>query len=172
MLEVEMEIKLGILHDGVNEFHIETTAGELGFEKDDDTWLLFPEKISVYIEVQKQSDRYYIKTKLLTTAHFLCDRCLDDFTQEIKSSFQLYYLKSFEDKVSDNSYRFLSANTNEIDMTEDVIENLLLAVPMKKLCKEDCSGLCANCGVNLNKQKCSCKRDEIDPRWAKLKNLK
>ncbi len=62
MLEVEMEIKLGILHDGVNEFHIETTAGELGFEKDDDTWLLFPEKISVYIEVQKQSDRYYIKT--------------------------------------------------------------------------------------------------------------
>ena len=167
-----MKIKLGILREGLNEFFIETTAGELGFEEDEETSLLFPEKISADIEVQKQSDRYYIKTKLSTIAHFLCDRCLSDFNRDITSSFQLYYLKGVQDKVSDSSYRFLSANENEIDLTEDVIENLLLTVPMKKLCKDGCLGLCPSCGVNLNKKKCSCKREKIDPRWEKLKNLK
>ena len=167
-----MKIKLGILHEGLNEFFIETTVGELGFGKEDETSLLFPEKISADIEVQKQNDRYYIKTKLSTVAHFLCDRCLGDFNQEITSSFQLYYLKNVEDKDNDSSYRFLPANANEIDLTEDVIENLLLAVPMKKLCKESCLGLCPSCGINLNINKCSCVQEIIDPRWEKLKNLK
>jgi uncharacterized metal-binding protein YceD (DUF177 family) len=88
-----MKIKLGILHEGLNEFFIETTAGELGFEEGEENSLFFPEKISANIEIQKQSDHYYIKTKLSTSAHFLCDRCLDDFIQEIKTSFNLYLHK-------------------------------------------------------------------------------
>ena len=171
MLEVEMKIKLGLLHDGINEFHLETTADELGFENDEISFF-FPEKISADIEVQKQSDRYYIKSTLHTIAHFLCDRCLDDFKQDIKGSFQLYYLKSGEEEVDDSNYRFLFSTAHEIDLTDDVIESLLLAIPMKKLCKESCQGLCPGCGTNLNKNKCSCNSEKIDPRWEKLKELK
>ena len=43
---------------------------------------------------------------------------------------------------------------------------------MKNLCKEDCKGLCQKCGTDLNKEKCSCKAEEIDPRWKPLVNLK
>jgi len=167
-----MKIKLGTLHDGVNELKREALASELGLEEDEKTVLWFPEKILSDIEVQKLSDRYYIKTKLFTTAHFYCDRCLDNFNQDLKSSFRLYYLKSVEAEASDSNYRFLPGNAHEIDLTEDVVENLLLAVPMKKLCKESCEGLCPDCGVNLNKKKCSCKKEKIDPRWEKLKDLK
>jgi uncharacterized protein len=45
-------------------------------------------------------------------------------------------------------------------------------MPMKPLCKEDCAGLCATCGKDLNKVKCKCTQEEIDPRWAELLKLK
>jgi uncharacterized protein len=47
-----------------------------------------------------------------------------------------------------------------------------MAVPMKALCDEDCAGLCQKCGQNLNQGKCDCPAEEIDPRWAKLNELK
>ena len=167
-----MNIKLSTLNDGVNELILEAVASDLGLEKDDEAVLWFPEKISAYIEVQKLSDRYYIKTKLSTKAHFFCDRCLDDFNQNLKSSFQLYFLKSVEEETGESNYRFLPGNAYEIDLTEDVVENLFLAVPMKKLCREKCKGLCPDCGANRNKKKCSCQQEKIDPRWEKLKDLK
>jgi len=173
MLEIKVEIRLSTLHDGVNQLNLEATASELGLEKYEETSQWFPGKVFADIEVQKQSDRYYIKTKLITKARFLCDRCLNEFNQNLKSSFRLYYLKDVEQEVEENSnYRFLSKNSNAIDLTDDVIENLFLSIPMKKLCKESCLGLCPDCGTNLNKNKCSCRREKIDPRWEKLKNLK
>jgi uncharacterized protein len=58
-----------------------------------------------------------------------------------------------------------------IDLREVVREQILLALPEQVLCREDCRGLCAKCGGNRNLINCSCDRDEIDPRWAALKNL-
>jgi len=63
-------------------------------------------------------------------------------------------------------------NTDKIDTTNDVREFALLSVPMKKLCKENCKGLCPKCGSDLNKEKCKCITEEIDPRWKPLMNLK
>ena len=168
-----MIIKLAALHDGVNNLTLETKTSELGFENDEMS-LFFPEKIVAEIEVQKLNDRFYIKTKLFTRAHFLCDRCADDYIHNLKCTFLLYYLKSIEDKEKENgsNYRFLPANSREINVTEDVFENLRLAVPMKRLCRESCLGLCSNCGENLNTVRCTCDQEKIDPRWEKLKNLK
>ncbi|MBN1225748.1 MAG: DUF177 domain-containing protein, partial [Deltaproteobacteria bacterium] len=58
-----------------------------------------------------------------------------------------------------------------IDLTEVVREQILLAVPMIPICKEDCKGLCPYCGQNLNQCKCVCAGKTIDPRWSKLQNL-
>ena len=49
--------------------------------------------------------------------------------------------------------------------------NILLTLPIKRLCKEDCKGLCQQCGNNLNLSTCQCDNDDIDPRLAKLKDL-
>jgi uncharacterized protein len=52
-----------------------------------------------------------------------------------------------------------------------VNEQILLAVPARMLCREDCKGICPDCGIDRNTGECNCVTNEIDPRWAALKNL-
>jgi len=59
----------------------------------------------------------------------------------------------------------------KIDMADIVREQILLAIPEQLLCSEDCRGLCPKCGENRNLIDCNCADDDIDPRWAALKNL-
>jgi uncharacterized protein len=59
-----------------------------------------------------------------------------------------------------------------IDTAEVVREQILLAIPDQVFCREDCKGLCPKCGANLNLIDCKCSDDDIDPRWAALRNLK
>jgi uncharacterized protein len=58
-----------------------------------------------------------------------------------------------------------------LDVDEIVKEQILLAVPTRMLCREDCKGICPQCGVDKNTGECNCETKEIDPRWAALKNL-
>jgi uncharacterized protein len=58
-------------------------------------------------------------------------------------------------------------------LLEDVLrEQVLLAVPLKAICREDCKGLCPQCGKNLNLETCSCDNAITDPRWGALKDLR
>lgn len=58
-----------------------------------------------------------------------------------------------------------------IDLTEAIRQYTLLAIPMKPLCREDCAGLCPNCGHNLNQGPCDCSPQETEPRWSELSKL-
>ena len=58
-----------------------------------------------------------------------------------------------------------------IDVDEIVKEQVLLAVPTRMLCREDCKGICPECGTDRNTGDCNCVANDIDPRWAALKNL-
>ena len=57
-------------------------------------------------------------------------------------------------------------------VAEIVAEQILLGQPLKPVCREDCAGLCQTCGVNRNRIKCGCRRDEVDPRLAPLLDIK
>ena len=58
-----------------------------------------------------------------------------------------------------------------LDLTEAICQYTMLATPMKPLCREDCVGLCQNCGHNLNQGPCDCPAPTIDPRWSELIKL-
>ncbi len=60
---------------------------------------------------------------------------------------------------------------DKIDLNQMIWEQVYLALPMKPLCKDDCRGLCPQCGTNLNLSQCNCERDFVDPRLAALKSL-
>jgi uncharacterized protein len=60
---------------------------------------------------------------------------------------------------------------DSIDLDGILREQLILALPMYPKCTEDCRGLCPVCGIDLNASSCSCERDDVDPRWEKLKLL-
>jgi uncharacterized protein len=61
---------------------------------------------------------------------------------------------------------------DQIDLGEMVREQLFLGVPMRRLCREDCKGLCPECGVNRNNERCDCvPKADVDPRLAELGKL-
>lgn len=60
----------------------------------------------------------------------------------------------------------------ELNLSPYVWEVLLLGLPERAHCKEDCKGLCPVCGQNKNERDCGCSTDEIDPRFAVLRDLK
>ena len=87
-----------------------------------------------------------------------CGRCLAPLTLEIRNDrVELYYAKS-------------DIAAEEVDISADVRDELLIELPMNPLCNEECKGLCPICGTDLNKKKCRCKRPE-NPVWSALDGI-
>ncbi len=89
---------------------------------------------------------------------FECSRCLEEFTEKIKIE--------LEEEIPREEIN----NLENVDLTHLLKENILLSIPIKLLCSEDCKGLCPVCGQNLNYEQCDCKKENVDPRLAKLKD--
>lgn len=167
-----MKLNLLNLHEGVNRLNLCIDPEKLRSEEADEALSLFTNKIDADVEIQKFSDKYFIKVGLTTASQLTCDRCLVEYDQNFRTRFQLVYSKHASSQSSDDDYRFIDEKVVEIDLSDDIRENLLLMIPMKRLCREDCAGLCPTCGANLNDEMCPCKAEAIDPRWEKLKKLK
>ena len=107
-----------------------------------------------------------------------CARCLEPVASDLKSSFDLLYRpRGIEGRGPDTS---ISEAETEISfysgdglLLEDVLkEQVLLAVPLKALCREDCQGLCPGCGINRNRERCDCAPPAGDERWAELGKIR
>ncbi|GAA0176931.1 DUF177 domain-containing protein [Clostridium sediminicola] len=96
-----------------------------------------------------------------------CSRCLEKFNYFLQFNFHEEFSKNEE---NDNE-EIIILEDNEIDFSSIVENNIVLNLPIKKLCKVDCLGLCPTCGENLNKSSCNCIKDDIDPRFLKLKDF-
>jgi uncharacterized protein len=73
--------------------------------------------------------------------------------------------------IDEDSYFMADPSSAFFEIDDLVREVIILAVPLKPLCSEDCKGLCPICGTDLNRSQCSCVKKETDPRWDKLKGL-
>jgi uncharacterized protein len=113
--------------------------------------------------------RYYWQGGLRTRMRTTCRRCLAgveiDIAQEVSVLFT-------EDVTAEDPAAYvIPANSAELDPSEAVREELILAVPDYALCSEECRGLCPRCGADLNSETCGCERAS-DPRWAKLEAMR
>jgi uncharacterized protein len=99
-----------------------------------------------------------------------CDRCLEAFDAPLDIAFQEVFQETV-DQVADETADVAYYQDDEIELAGLVEENLLMAEPLKALCKPGCLGLCPQCGVNRNVSPCHCSHDDIDPRLAKLRQL-
>ena len=106
-----------------------------------------------------------------------CDRCLEPAAVPIDSDFELYYRPVSEGYGEEKS---LDSGETEMGFYEgdglelnDVLrEFVLLSMPMQRLCRQDCKGICPVCGQNRNLTECGCQPASVDDRWAALKELK
>jgi len=113
-----------------------------------------------------------------TRVEMACARCLEPLLQDIKRDFDLLYRPLGAD--AGKAEAPVSSTDAEIGyyegeglLLEDALrEQLLLALPLKVICREDCKGLCPQCGKNLNVEQCSCAEPVEDPRWSALKEIR
>jgi uncharacterized protein len=106
-----------------------------------------------------------------------CDRCLEAAPYPIDSGFELYYRP-----VADGYGEETAIDSGEAEMgfyegdgieLNDVLrEYVLLAMPMQRLCSENCKGICPVCGINRNQHECRCQAPSADDRWAALRSLR
>ena len=99
-----------------------------------------------------------------------CARCLKQLPSEISVDVcELFYAPGHLDQADDDSYRVTG---NEIDLEPMLRDAITLGLPLNPVCAEDCKGLCARCGKDLNLGSCDCTEDTGDPRWAALDELR
>lgn len=106
-----------------------------------------------------------------------CDRCLEPADFPVDSNFDLFY-RPVTEAVREEDVE-IDAGESEIAFYEgdgielkDVLrEFVLLAMPMQRVCRQECQGICPVCGQNRNLVRCGCEAKPLDDRWAALKNL-
>ncbi|HYB62028.1 MAG TPA: DUF177 domain-containing protein [Methylomirabilota bacterium] len=115
---------------------------------------------------------------LRTRLEMVCARCLEPVVEEVNRDFDLSYkpvsLIGREEEVrlksGDTEVAFFEGEG--LFLTDVLAEQVLLALPMKVICRSDCRGLCPQCGANLNAEECRCESHAADPRLAPLGRIK
>lgn len=98
-----------------------------------------------------------------------CDRCMMKVQSHLSVPIEQVLVAELSNK--EDSDEFLQVADMRLDADELVYTNVVLALPTKYLCREDCKGLCSKCGINLNRETCSCSTGGTDPRFDVLKQL-
>lgn len=98
----------------------------------------------------------------------VCDRCLEPVTRPFVMRFEHILVTRLEGEDQDE---FLVVEDAKLPMDEVAQSDILLEFPTKILCREDCKGLCPQCGTNRNIRDCGCDQPQPDPRLAALQEL-
>jgi uncharacterized protein len=123
-------------------------------------------------------DAVHVVADLSASLSLACGRCLEPFELAIGQRVDAFCLPRRADEgeeedveLSDRDMVVAYYEQGRIDLGEMVREQLYLGLPMKRLCREDCRGLCPGCGSNRNRETCDCRPEGLDPRLAPLSGL-
>jgi len=163
--------------DGVDKVRFEKVypPEALGEEREDFT-LVAPVDLS--FDISQDKDKFRLVGQVQTTLELPCSRCLESYTLPVNAAFDLRYHPRTENsgegerEVEEDDLTTAFYDNEEIDLGQLMHEQFYLALPMKPLCKDNCRGLCPECGTNLNRGTCACPRAWEDPRLAVLRKLK
>ena len=153
--------------------------GDISPEKIQNLDFKFKDNLKFVVDIEKKPKKIFIKGEISTRIILTCDRCLENFSFDVKDNFDyVLFLTKIEVDSKHKEFK-LTKDDMEIDFLEEnilplkdiVISQIYLNIPIKKLCAENCKGLCPICGVNLNLKKCSCETKINDSPFAKLKEL-
>ena len=123
--------------------------------------------VEVTGSVRNSADVLSLEMTARTTLDAVCDRCGKEFSREKAVPLDCLLADELEDEENDE---IVLLEGSEVDLDELVTTAFVLAMDTKNLCSEDCKGLCAKCGADLNLGPCGC-RPEVDPRLAALAQL-
>jgi uncharacterized protein len=162
-----LKIRVSGLSAGSHEYSLTVPPSELLLEDN------FDSPVTVGVRLEKSLRQIVVRADISATGAFNCDRCLTGFRQDLSAEYAMVY--TF-DELDAEAYppeevRVVHRDVSTIDLTDDVREMILLSVPLKLLCREDCRGLCSSCGADLNTTTCGCHEETTNLPWQGLEKL-
>lgn len=112
----------------------------------------FAEPVSIIGNVSNRAGIVTLHFTVGFSLEIICDRCLKEFKRDYHFNFEHIIVKQINSDCDD----YLVAENESINLAEIALSDLLLELPSKMLCKDDCKGLCTVCGADLNESECNC----------------
>jgi uncharacterized protein len=168
-------IELQSIQGGSKTVDIEIPESEIDLSSEG---LSLSKDVGLNANVRNASGITAVEGSIDTAAEISCTRCLEIVTVPMRFDFVSRFVgsESFgvasEHELHGEDLDYDAIEGESIDLRDIVREQLLLNLPQQVFCRKDCRGLCEKCGANRNLIDCKCEDDELDPRWAALKNLK
>lgn len=138
----------------------------------------FPPVLEVELVYYRSGSDLFFSGKFGGRFTGTCGRCLEDYEFSLESRFDFVLTpdpvrsESGAEELRRDELGLSYYSTDEINLAPLIAEQVMLALPTVPLCSENCRGLCVHCGVNLNRESCSCALAASDPRMAIFRNLK
>ena len=175
-----MEIVLFETSPDSDRITVEADAAELDLHGDD---YVFEGPVLIELHLNRNVDIVYAALTARATLVLECARCLRSFRHDIEGSvsFVVQRLKMGEtapqkleegEEEDEDNLIYMQYNERSIDITNFVRDAVILSIPLKPVCDEQCKGLCPVCGENKNERDCGCVEKQTDPRWQSLSKLK
>lgn len=159
---------LGEEEGALRHFNGEVSYSDTVYQGDE---LSFVSPLKVDCTLSKGRDCLYIMVDVCGKIQMPCSRCAKTFIHEIDLSFT-EEIRDVNDLTDEQEVDIYTYQGNEIKLDRIIYEQIILDIPIKRLCTANCKGLCPKCGVDLNDKKCNCDRDDdIDIRLLELKKL-
>ncbi|HEX9079492.1 MAG TPA: DUF177 domain-containing protein [Desulfuromonadaceae bacterium] len=140
----------------------------------------FTAPVLVDVTAAREFDHIRVSGRVSTKVELACSRCLATYEAPLESLFTIYFRKATsldvaeEEETELEEQDLISAtySGDEIDLTHEIEEQVVMEMPLKPLCNEECKGLCPVCGTDLNRSACSCPREPVNLKFGALKDFK
>jgi len=135
-----------------------------------------PLHVSGEAEYREATAEIRLHGRLSGEVECACDRCLERFSVPVASEFHLVYEPAEnaphegEIGLSEDDAEVGFYDHGGLELADAVREQILLLLPMQRLCRESCLGICPVCGLNRNEQECHCSQPRTEERWAALRD--
>ena len=126
------------------------------------------------LKVTNAGSRVMIKGPLRASVRVDCTRCSDDVVFPLEVCLEEEFLPAQSEEALSRAKDLLDGTftfeNDRVELDELLRQEIEAALPIRVLCSPTCSGLCGECGANLNRETCSCSPEAVDSRWAALKD--
>jgi uncharacterized protein len=134
--------------------------------------LVFGSQLEVAVEVARAGGDLDITLRFAGERRGECDRCLQPFSQDFTGVVRAIGRKASARHPLAGQDGVVFHDGRQLDLTGDLREAVLVDIPIRNLCAEDCQGLCPTCGADLNQGPCGCAVGQVDPRWEALRRAR
>ena len=141
----------------------------------------FAAPIQIRLNAARIGEMVEVEGEFQTSLQLSCGRCLKQFLSPLQAAFALTYTQETSAADSGGGSKRAPADAEEagllrfrgdsVDLRDGIQEQVILSLPLRPLCGEECRGLCPRCGADLNQGSCSCRPASADNAFAALRKL-